>query len=118
MPFAAAIAGKTNRHNAIPAGQELTKIAIEVAISLPANQSVTILDMTTLSTTPPMPPALACNLPVPCRRERHDEPAGDHQAKAEKNNPLVTEATSDFSPRQREHETGCQIKTNKQPDVA
>src|SRR5947209_6291203 len=55
MPFAAAIAGNRNKHNAIPAGQELTKIAMAVAISLPANQSVTIFDINTLSMTPPMP---------------------------------------------------------------
>src|SRR5216683_809781 len=48
-PLVAAMAGNMNRHNAIPAGQELTKIAMAVAISLPANQSVTIFDINTLS---------------------------------------------------------------------
>jgi len=43
---------------ATPAGHELTKIAIAVAISLPANQSVTIFDISTLSKTPP-PPAIS-----------------------------------------------------------
>src|SRR3954468_4147247 len=55
MLLAAATVGSANRHNAIPAGHELTKIAMAVAISLPANQSVTIFDIRTLSTTPPMP---------------------------------------------------------------
>ena len=39
----------------MPAGHELTKIAIAVAISLPANQSVTIFVSWTLSNTPPAP---------------------------------------------------------------
>jgi hypothetical protein len=40
---------------AIPTGQEFTKIPIAVAISRPANQSVTIFDIRTFSTTPPTP---------------------------------------------------------------
>ena len=40
---------------ASPAGHELTKIAIAVAISLPANQSALILVSCTVSSTPPAP---------------------------------------------------------------
>ncbi len=39
----------------MPTGQELTNMPMAVAISLPANQSVTILDIRTLRMTPPMP---------------------------------------------------------------
>ena len=48
----------------MPAGQELTKIAIAVAISSPANQSATILVSCTLSSTPPAP---ATSLPAICQ---------------------------------------------------
>ena len=41
----------------MPNGQELMKSAIAVPISRPANQSVTIFVISTLSSTPPIPAA-------------------------------------------------------------
>ena len=54
-PDAVPIAGNVSNEIARPAGHELTKIAIAVAISRPANQSVSILVISTLSSTPPLP---------------------------------------------------------------
>jgi hypothetical protein len=48
----------------MPAGHELTRIAIAVAISFPANQSATILVSCTLSSTPPAP---ATSRPAICQ---------------------------------------------------
>ena len=74
------IAGSISSEIAIPAGHELTKIAIAVAISLPANQSVIILVIRTLSSTPPaacdQPPR---HLPSPVLRRRHRKLAQQHQ---------------------------------------
>jgi len=39
----------------MPSGQEFRNTAIAVPISLPANQSVTIFDIKTFSSTPPVP---------------------------------------------------------------
>jgi hypothetical protein len=63
------MAGKASSEIAMPAGQELTKIAIAVAISLPANQSVTILVIRTLSNTPPPP---ATSRPAICHPHDSD----------------------------------------------
>ena len=49
------IRGSVSSESAIPAGHELTKIAIVVAISWPTNQSATIFVICTLSMTPPAP---------------------------------------------------------------
>ncbi|MEY9648115.1 hypothetical protein ABIF26_002468 [Bradyrhizobium elkanii] len=51
----APIAGNSMRATAMPAGHELMKMAIAVAISRPANQSATILVIRTFRRTPPMP---------------------------------------------------------------
>jgi hypothetical protein len=48
----------------MPTGQEFTKIPMADAISLPANQSVIIFDISTLSSTPPMP---ARSRPASCQ---------------------------------------------------
>jgi len=53
----------------MPAGHELTKIAIAVAISLPANQSATIFVICTLSMTPPAP---LTTLPAICMNQESD----------------------------------------------
>ena len=64
----------------MPAGHELTKIAIAVAISLPANQSVTIFVIKTLRMTPPAP---ATSRPAICQPQEsdshHGELADQHQ---------------------------------------
>ena len=54
----------------MPTGQELTKIAIAVAISRPANQSVTIFDMETFRSTPPIPDRIR-----PTSWAAHDSPS-------------------------------------------
>ncbi len=41
--------------SAMPTGHELTKMPMAVAMSRPANQSVTILVMNTVTNTPPAP---------------------------------------------------------------
>ena len=58
------IRGNDSNDNATPAGQELTKIAIAVAISFPANQSVIILVSCTFNSTPPAP---ATSRPAICK---------------------------------------------------
>lgn len=74
-PFAAAITGKVNKHNAIPVGQELTKIAIAVAISLHHFRHQYIeQDAADASNDTPR------NLPMPRWRERHKQAAGFHRA--------------------------------------
>jgi hypothetical protein len=55
MPDVAASGGRARRAKAMQIGHEFTKMPIAVAISLFANRSVTIFDMSTLRRTPPTP---------------------------------------------------------------
>ena len=61
--------GKVKSEMAMPTGHEVTKMAIAVAISLPANQSVTIFVIMTPSKTPP-PPAIS--RPAICQPQESD----------------------------------------------
>ena len=110
--------GSTTRARAIPSGQELTNTAIAVAISLPANQSVTIFDISTLSSTPPMP---ATSRPASCSVQLaecgHHQPAADHQGKACHHDGLVAVAFADRAAGHRQGNAGREVKANGKSDV-
>jgi len=98
------------------AGHELTKIAIAVAISLPANQSATIFVIWTLSRTPPAPPS---NRPAiwhaPGVRYCHREVADQHQRQRRQHSRLVAELSADRAARQRQRNAGVKYKPIRSP---
>ena len=101
-----------------PGRPGVAEVAIAVAISFPANQSVTIFDMMTLRSTPPAPDdEAACDLPAPQIERHHDEIAGEHQRQRQLHGALVAETFADGAARQCNRDARREIEPDQEADV-
>jgi hypothetical protein len=84
-----------------------------VAISRPANQSVTIFDIKTLSSTPPVPATSR----GPGRHKSHDGAAQDHQRQTGEHDRPIAETPPDAAAGISERHAGCQIEAKQHTNI-
>ena len=117
-PTLVPIDGNVSSDTAIPAGHELTKIAIAVAISLPANQSVSIFVSCTLRITPPIP---ATSRAAICRFHESANAMvklpTSISANAPSTVPLVAEFLADRAARQRKRNSRRKVEPDQHADI-
>ena len=103
----------------MPTGQELIKIAIAVAVSFPANQSVNIFVSTTLIIAAPAP---ATSRPVICNghdgAQCHQHATGEHEGKRAEYGCLVAEPLTEGATGQCQCNSGGVVKADQDADVS